>query len=110
MFVVDPHAEVLAPQFTSKLRAPYSVLATLLGPPFKDRPEKCSTYWALRSEADDEAFACIKDFADAPIDLETFLGHVAANADAVGIHRLRYESPGARVLVTLLGATLPYPL
>ncbi|WP_284620274.1 sensor histidine kinase [Aquabacterium humicola] len=35
----------------------------------------------------------------APIDLETFLGHVAANADAVGIHRLRYESPGARVLV-----------
>jgi signal transduction histidine kinase len=35
----------------------------------------------------------------APIDLDAFLGHVAANADAVGIHRLRYESPGAPVRV-----------
>jgi hypothetical protein len=61
MFVVDTHVDLDAPQFTSKLRAPYGILATLLGPPSRDRPEKCSTFWALRSEADDEAGACIKD-------------------------------------------------
>lgn len=98
MFVVDPHAEVLAPQFTSKLRAPYSVLATLLGPPFKDRPEKCSTYWALRSEADDEAFACIKDFADTPIDTKAFRAEpvhdwdVQATTQGVGMTFCRWLS------------------
>lgn len=34
-----------------------------------------------------------------PLDLEAFLGHVAANADAVGVHDLRYQSPGAPVHV-----------
>ncbi|NRF69119.1 HAMP domain-containing histidine kinase [Aquincola sp. S2] len=35
----------------------------------------------------------------APLDLDAFLGHVAANADAVGVRDLRYASPGAPVNV-----------
>lgn len=61
MFVVDTKVDLDACQFTSKLRAPYGILAMLLGPPFKDRPEKCSTYWAVCSETDRSVGAEIKD-------------------------------------------------
>ena len=100
MFVVDTRARLDAPQFTSKLRAPYSILATLLGPPFKDRPDKCSTFWALRSESDEDACAWIKDWVtdDEPFDTKAFRAEpvydwdVSATTQGVGMTFCRWLS------------------
>lgn len=77
MFVVDTHVDLDVPQFTSKLRAPYAILSTLMGPPSRDRPEKCSTYWSLALETDSDAGACVKD--------------VIADADRFDVKQFRLE-------------------
>jgi hypothetical protein len=98
MFVVDTRANVGAHQFTSKLRSPYSILATLLGPPFKDRPEKCSTFWALRSESDSEACVWVKDSVTDERDTKAFRTEpvhdwdVWATTQAVGMTFCRWLS------------------
>ncbi len=100
MFLVDTRADIDEPQFKSKLRAPFAVLATILGPPFKDRPEKCSTYWGLRSESDPDACACITDFvADSErFDTKAFRSEpvhdwdVMATTQAVGMTFCRWLS------------------
>jgi hypothetical protein len=100
MFVVDTHVDLDVPQFTSKLRAPYAILATLLGPPSRDRPEKCSTYWSLALETDDEAGACVKDvIVDSErFDVKSFRGEpshdwdVLATSQAVGMTFCRWLS------------------
>ncbi len=100
MFVVDTHVDLDVPAFTTKLRAPYAILATLLGPPFRDRPEKCSTYWSLASEADDTAGACVKDVIvnSEKFEVKTFRGEpsydwdVLATSQAVGLTFCRWLS------------------
>ena len=74
MFVVETRVDLDVPQFSSKLRAPFGILAVILGPPFRDRPEKCSTYWSVRAEADSEAFAEVKDWIteDERFDVKAF--------------------------------------
>lgn len=100
MFVVDNHVDVEVPQFQTKLRAPYAVLATIFGPPFRDRPEKCSTFWGLRSEADDEANACVRDHIVDPerFDVKAFRAEpvydwdVLATSQGVGMTFCRWLS------------------
>lgn len=100
MFVVDAKVDLDVPQFTSKLRAPYAILATLLGPPSRDRPEKCSTYWSCALETDSEVGAAVKDIVlDAErFDVKAFRGEpshdwdVIATSQAVGITFCRWLS------------------
>jgi hypothetical protein len=108
MFVVDTHVDLDVCQFSSKLRAPYAMLSLILGPPFKDRPEKTSTYWSLRSEADDEVGAYIKDIRgeDDDFDVKHFRTEpvydwtVGATNQAVGITFCRWLS---KQVITKLG-------
>lgn len=63
MFIVDHRVDLDVPGHTTKLRAPYSALFQLLGAPAKTAPEKCSTIWGLRDEADTEHIL-LKDWRD----------------------------------------------
>lgn len=63
MFIVDHNVDLEVLGHTTKLRAPYSTLAQLLGPPAKTAPEKCSTIWGLRDE-DDTEHILLKDWQD----------------------------------------------
>jgi hypothetical protein len=64
MFVVDESVEVDVTTFQTNLRAPFSALIQVLGPPSKDVPEKCSTIWYLRGEANPEQVIMLKDWQD----------------------------------------------
>jgi hypothetical protein len=46
------------------LRAPYGLLSKILGPPSKERPEKCSTCWVIESPADTGHEMTVKDVLD----------------------------------------------
>ena len=100
MFVVDTHVDLDACEFSSKLRAPFPILSVLIGPPMRDRPEKCSTYWSLRSEADENVGAEIKDLIvdDEAFDLKTFRAEpsydwlVNASTQGVGMTFCRWLS------------------
>src|SRR5258705_2048501 len=63
MFIVDHGVDFDTPGHTTKLRAPYAVLVQLFGAPSKDIPEKCSTIWGLRDEADTQ-HVLVKDSQD----------------------------------------------
>jgi hypothetical protein len=63
VFDVDLSAsdDMLEPR--TKLRAPYGILAQLLGAPGADVPEKCSTIWSLRAH-DDGEIVYVMDWQD----------------------------------------------
>jgi hypothetical protein len=63
VFDVDPFAHGDFVQLRSQLRAPYGILAQLLGPPSTDVPEKTSTIWSLRAH-DDGQVVDLKDWQD----------------------------------------------
>src|SRR5262245_50354159 len=63
MFIVDHDVDIETPGHTTKLRAPCHVLVQLLGAPSKEVPDKCSTIWGLRDEADTQ-HVLLKDVQD----------------------------------------------
>ena len=64
MFAIDPSIELDAPGYIAKVRAPFAVLQQLLGQPFEDVPEKCSTIWSLRAEGTEDCGVYLKDWQD----------------------------------------------
>lgn len=60
MFIVDDKVAWEGLAYTTTLRAPYSVLMQILGPPSKDKTEGTSTNWTLRDTTNTE-HAVIKD-------------------------------------------------
>ena len=73
MFIVDRAVRIEGRSYETKLRAPFSALQGILGPPFDDdRPERCSTMWAV-SDGPHQAFIHDwHDHNDTTFELNTF--------------------------------------